>query len=310
MPSLNSSDRTSLCRFSFADGRRCRSLRVSSSPDFCHYHSQKEARSRAARKLSEDLAYFFSGDYLSANDLSAALGRILPAVISGELKPRTARTVAYLMQTLQQTIRLSQHEYINAFSTDGWRSAIRSSVRANHNHLYPPPPAPDPSPAVSVPSSVPQPQTSPVTPPSSPNSNLSPHPSGPSTVAPPPVPPTSLHCTSISSAPPIAASAAEDRALAIARSLFPPRPTSQPPAANFPAPSRQAPSPSTPPISSPAPASTSTPAASPATPLPPPAAPQPPATRRSGAPTMEGNRDPYAIHFDETCRLRIDGKLV
>jgi hypothetical protein len=33
--------------FAFADGRRCRTPRISSHPHFCFYHAQKEARARA-----------------------------------------------------------------------------------------------------------------------------------------------------------------------------------------------------------------------------------------------------------------------
>jgi hypothetical protein len=40
--------------------------RTGKHPRFCFYHAQKEARARAAEKLGKDLAYFFSGDYLSA----------------------------------------------------------------------------------------------------------------------------------------------------------------------------------------------------------------------------------------------------
>ena len=95
MPSLTAKDRVSLCLFTFTDGRRCRTPRISSHPHFCFYHAQKESQSQATAKLAKDLAYFFSGDYLSANDLNTALGRLIPAVIRGEIKPRVARTVAY-----------------------------------------------------------------------------------------------------------------------------------------------------------------------------------------------------------------------
>jgi hypothetical protein len=143
MPSLTAKDRASLCLFSYEDHRRCRTPRLTTHPHFCFYHAQKESQSQAAQKLADDLAYFFSGDYLSANDLNAALGRLIPAVIRGEIKPRLARTVAYMLQTLMQSTRQAQHEYINAFSTDGWRQAVCDSINANHDHLYPPAPAPE-----------------------------------------------------------------------------------------------------------------------------------------------------------------------
>ncbi len=74
MSSLSAKDRVSLCSFTFSDGRRCRTPRTSKNPHFCFDHAQKEARARAAQSLGSDLAYFFSGDYLSACDLSSALG--------------------------------------------------------------------------------------------------------------------------------------------------------------------------------------------------------------------------------------------
>ncbi len=140
MSSLSSKDRVSLCQFTFSDGRRCRTPRTGKNPHFCFDHAQKEARARTAETLGRDLAYFFSGDYLSACDLSSALGRLIPAVLRGDVKPRTARTVAYLAQTLLQTIHLSEQEYINAFGTNGWRQSIRDSVNDNHDYLFPPAP--------------------------------------------------------------------------------------------------------------------------------------------------------------------------
>jgi hypothetical protein len=141
MPSLSPKDRVSLCLFSYEDGRRCRTPRISNHPHFCFYHAQKESQSQSTEKLAKEIAYFFSGDYLSANDLNTALGRLIPAVIRGQIKPRVARTVAYMLQTLMQSTRQAQHEYINAFSTDGWRDAISTSVKSNHNYLYPSDPA-------------------------------------------------------------------------------------------------------------------------------------------------------------------------
>src|SRR5260370_31244186 len=143
MSSLSPKARVSLCSFTFPDGRRCRTPRVAKHPRFCFYHAQKEARAHAAKKLGKDLAYFFSGDYLSACDLSTALASLIPAVVRGEVKPRTAHTVAYLVQTLMQAIHISQHEYINAFVTDGWRKSVRNSVNHTHTYRFPPDPEPE-----------------------------------------------------------------------------------------------------------------------------------------------------------------------
>src|SRR5712692_6044873 len=158
MSSLSPKDCVSLCSFTFSDGRRCRTPRHRNNPRFCFYHAQKEARARTAQKLGKDLAYFFSGDYLSACDLSTALARLIPAVVRGDVKPKTAHTVAYLAQTLMQAIHISQDEYINAFGTDGWRKSVRISVNDNYDYRFPPAPKPEQS-------ESPQPPPQPVQPP-------------------------------------------------------------------------------------------------------------------------------------------------
>jgi len=145
MSSLRPKDRNSLCRFTFADGRQCRTPRSPGHPHLCSDHARKDSQARAAKKLAKDLSYFFSGEYLSACDLSAALGRLIAAVARGDIKPRSARTLAYLSQTLVQTIHLAQDEYIHAFGPDSWRKAVRNSVRQNFDYRNPsPPPEPPP----------------------------------------------------------------------------------------------------------------------------------------------------------------------
>src|SRR5258708_16114291 len=161
MSSLSAKDRVSLCSFTFSDGRRCRTPRTRNNPRFCPYHAQKEARARAAQKLGKDLDYFFSGDYLSACDLSTALARLIPAVVRGDVKPKTAHTVAYLAQTLMQAIHFSQHEYCEAFSSDAWRKSVRNSVNGNYNYRFPPvPESPQPQPAQAQ-TQAPQPTSQP-----------------------------------------------------------------------------------------------------------------------------------------------------
>jgi hypothetical protein len=140
MSTLSAKDRVSLCSFTFSDGRRCLTPRNRDHKRLCPYHAQKEARAQATETLGQDLTYFFSGNYLSACDLSTALGHLIPAVIRGDVKPRIARTVAYMTQILLQTIHVSQHEYGEAFGGDGWRKAIRNSVNHNLDYRFPPAP--------------------------------------------------------------------------------------------------------------------------------------------------------------------------
>ncbi|HEV1996301.1 MAG TPA: hypothetical protein VGR03_18345, partial [Candidatus Acidoferrum sp.] len=115
MSTNRSKDRSRLCAFTFADGRRCRTPRCAGHPHLCAFHAQKEAQSRAAAQAGEDVSYFLSGTYLSACDLTSALGRLFSAVAQGQVKPKTATALAYLGQTLNHSIQLAQHEFINAY---------------------------------------------------------------------------------------------------------------------------------------------------------------------------------------------------
>src|SRR5579863_7227221 len=131
MPSIPQKDRVSLCRYTFSDHRQCRTPRSLHHPHFCFYHARLESQSAAASKLADDIEYFSSGKYISANDLAKVLARILPAIIRGDIKPRLAKTIAYLAQTLNQTIQLAQHEYINTYGTNAWRDIIDTNITLN-----------------------------------------------------------------------------------------------------------------------------------------------------------------------------------
>jgi len=140
-------DRSGLCAFTFADGRQCRMPRRAGHPYLCAFHARKEAQALAGQEAGKDIAYHLSGSYVSACDLTSALGRLFSAVAQGQVKPKTASTLAYLGQTLVQTLHLAQHEYINAFGTDSWRATIRTSHEQSADHMSPEPPSSDPEPA-------------------------------------------------------------------------------------------------------------------------------------------------------------------
>jgi len=137
--------RSSLCSFTFADGRQCRTPRRDGHSHLCAFHARKEAQALAGEQAGEDIAYHLSGSYVSACDLSSALGRLFSAVAQGQVKPKTASTLAYLGQTLVQTLHLAQHEYINAFGSDSWRETVRYNFDLSADYQSPTPqPAPTP----------------------------------------------------------------------------------------------------------------------------------------------------------------------
>ena len=150
MSANRSNARASLCSFTFTDGRQCRTPRAA-HPYLCTFHARKDAQALAAEAAGKDIAYHLSGAFVSACDLSSALGRLFSAVAQGQVKPKTASTLAYLAQSLVQTLPLARHEYINAYDTDTWRGTIRASHEQSADHsadrTSPNPQSPTPPPA-------------------------------------------------------------------------------------------------------------------------------------------------------------------
>jgi hypothetical protein len=144
MSTIRSKDRASLCCFMFVDGRKCRIPRAVDHPHLCAFHARKEAQTLAGAATGKDIAYHLSATYVSACDLSCALGRLFSAVAQGQIKPKTATTLAYLGQTMVQALHLAQDEYINAYGTDTWRETIRESLDQSENRMHPDPKSPDP----------------------------------------------------------------------------------------------------------------------------------------------------------------------
>jgi hypothetical protein len=131
MSTIRSKDRVSLCTFTFADGRKCRSLRFKNHAHLCYFHALKESQAIASVTIGNKILNRFSGSYLSACDLTSALGEVFRGVAQGSIKRKTAATLAYLGQTMVNSIQVAENEYINAFGTDEWRDTIHSSVTSN-----------------------------------------------------------------------------------------------------------------------------------------------------------------------------------
>jgi len=163
MSTNRSNVHASLCSFTFADGRQCRTPRAD-HPYLCAFHARKDAQALAGEAAGKDIAYHLSGSFVSACDLSSALGRLFSAVAQGQMKPKTASTLAYLGQTIVQALQLAQVEYIKAFGPNYWRESIRISHQQSIDHFAgntssdpdsPDPedePEPEPAPTTAAPS--------------------------------------------------------------------------------------------------------------------------------------------------------------
>ena len=171
------------------------------------------------KQAGKDISTFFFANLLTACDLSAAMARLFTAVAQGQIKPKVASTLAYLSQTMLQSIPIAQHEYCEAFGTEPWRRAVRSSFT---------PSAPAPNPAPKPPASA-APSPTPV------EAGLQPGSSASSTSPVAPQPP--VNCHSERSEEPAAASPSSNSSLATHHS--------PPPQAPQPAPSPHTPLPPT-----------------------------------------------------------------
>src|SRR5437879_4296231 len=148
---------TNLCAFTFADGRQCRTPRRSGHLHLCYFHAQKEAESLAAQQVGQDICRFLPTKLLTACDLGVAMSRLFCAVAQGQVKPKVASTLAYLAQTMLQSIPIARHEYIESFNTNTWRNAVRVSFRYEDeaNTSAPQPASKPPASPVSVPTAKP-----------------------------------------------------------------------------------------------------------------------------------------------------------
>jgi hypothetical protein len=148
-------DRSTLCSFTFADGRHCRMPRRDGHPHLCAFHARKEDQALAGDKAGGDIAYHLSGGHVSDYDLSSALGRLFAAVAQGHIKPKTASTLAYLGQTIVQAMHLSQHKHIQAFGIDKWLDTVRHNHKQSSERTAPTPQAhPQPAAAQTPPRSA------------------------------------------------------------------------------------------------------------------------------------------------------------
>jgi hypothetical protein len=134
---LTPRNRSGLCRFTYTNGRYCRMLLSSSHSYLCIYHARKESQATAAQKVAHTLAASLSHNYITACDLTAAMSQLFAAIAQGHIKPRTANTLAYVGQTIAQTLRMSQQEFISAYGTQAWRAAIRDALASAHTNINP-----------------------------------------------------------------------------------------------------------------------------------------------------------------------------
>jgi hypothetical protein len=110
----------SLCKFPFADGRRCRMLRYPGHPHLCLFHARAELQQLEAARLGTELGQTLTGDFTTATDINHALGRLYTAIAQGRIPARTAATMAYVGQLLLQSVNGVKSEFKFSYNFDQW----------------------------------------------------------------------------------------------------------------------------------------------------------------------------------------------
>ncbi|HTZ32419.1 MAG TPA: hypothetical protein VMH31_08175 [Methylomirabilota bacterium] len=122
----NHTDRTNMCHFTFADGRRCTMPGFPDDMGLCYYHGQKVRERRDTREAGRQIAEFLDTDVLTATDLSSTLSALFAATVQGYIKPKMAASLTYLANLMLQTQKLAKEEYLDAFE-DPWAEIVVQS---------------------------------------------------------------------------------------------------------------------------------------------------------------------------------------
>jgi hypothetical protein len=130
MSTAQAMDRTRSCTFTFANTRHCRMPLSPSHPYLCTFHARKEAAARAAERVGQQIAYDLSSRYVSFADLSSALAHTISAVAQRHMTPRAATSIAYLSQTLYQSISCAETDYVRTFGVDAWKRTMAHNLSA------------------------------------------------------------------------------------------------------------------------------------------------------------------------------------
>jgi len=122
-----STDESSLCQFSFADGRTCRMLRMSSHPSLCIFHARAERQVVESDRIGAELATTLTGGFMTATDINFALGRLYQAIAQNRIPPRNASTLAFVGKLLLLSLDKLKNEFQFKYSFEKWIEMEKNS---------------------------------------------------------------------------------------------------------------------------------------------------------------------------------------
>jgi hypothetical protein len=117
-----------LCQFPFADGRKCRMLRLQDHPTLCLFHARQEDQLLEAERLGAELSASLTGNFLTATDINFVLGKLFTALAQNRIAPRNAATLAYIGQLLLHSLRNVKEEYKFHYKFDSWEKMLNQAI--------------------------------------------------------------------------------------------------------------------------------------------------------------------------------------
>lgn len=119
-------DRTDLCHFTYADGRRCTLPQFPDDYGLCYHHREKRQAFLEAREAGRQISRFLETEILTACDLSCTLSALFSATATGYIKPKTAATLGYLAQLMLQAQERAKAEFLQS-GGKSWSKIVRGA---------------------------------------------------------------------------------------------------------------------------------------------------------------------------------------
>jgi hypothetical protein len=120
-------DESSLCQFSFADGRTCRMFRQPDHPSLCLFHARAERQIIESDRLGSELAATLTGRFMTATDINFALGKLYKAIAQNRIPPRNASNLAFVGKLLLNSLDKLKTEFKFSYDYEQWKKMYLDS---------------------------------------------------------------------------------------------------------------------------------------------------------------------------------------
>jgi hypothetical protein len=127
-----------LCKFPFADGRKCRMIRHHDHPSLCIFHARAELQLKECDRLGAELAATLTGDFMTATDVNFVLGKLFTALAQNRIPARNAHTLAYIAQLMLASHPNLKKEYDFVYKYEQWNRMLDKAPKLSNSSPHSP----------------------------------------------------------------------------------------------------------------------------------------------------------------------------